>query len=230
MNIDHNTIVTLDELMQFEDNPFDHPIEDIPSYPVQVIDECTKCLGVKPCYIADDSFQCDKDKIFCGMNTLCNRVLTEDWFSDIRIRELADETYLYSNADTFACGCAHGLDFMYPESEDVDMGEQLRIFWHVVQDPFDVLLEKLGLTAEECGNRFYIASDIMHEWLNGGTNPPDSLRLMMANATGLLAIRDLDRSDYSGICPILCNTQPLHILPRRSIQGRTFKKVIYRNM
>lgn len=196
MTINHNVVEPEGKIMQLKDKPTGRLIGNIPSSHAHTVDECIKYLGGKPFNSADSSSQCDNGKTFCIRNALYgydNLIITERRIDDLRNNLLMDDTRFYPDADNFIADCALGVGFMDPESEEVDMAliEQLRILWHTVRDPFDVFLEKLGLTAAKCCNRFNIPFPTLHEWLNGKTPVPDYIRLMMAEAVGLLTIRDL---------------------------------------
>ena len=60
-----------------------------------------------------------------------------------------------------------------------------------MQDPFAELLEKMDLTEADCFIRFCIPLDIIRGWIHGEEPIPTYVRLMMSEAVGLLAIRNL---------------------------------------
>lgn len=196
MNTNRNVVEPKEKIMQLKEKSTGRLIGNIPSSHAQTIDGCITYLGGKPVNNSDGSSQCENGKTFRirdELYTYDDLITTERRIDDLRINLLMDDTRFYPDADNFIADCALGVGFMDPESEEVDMAliEQLRILWHTVRDPFDVFLEKLGLTAAKCCNRFNIPFPTLHEWLNGKTSAPDYIRLMMAEAVGLLTIRDL---------------------------------------
>lgn len=98
----------------------------------------------------------------------------------------------YDDPDAFASDVA--LSLLDPEdpSQEVDMGlyEQLRTLWRVSNAPFRELLALLGLNQSQCATRFCIPLRTVQGWALGERVPPPYLRLMMAEATGILKIRD----------------------------------------
>ena len=80
---------------------------------------------------------------------------------------------------------------LLPEDQDIDpeLVRQLRILWHVAHDPFKDLLKLMDLTQTRCSVRFCIPLRTVQGWANGTRQAPPYIRLMIAEATGLLTIR-----------------------------------------
>lgn len=185
-----------DRVMQLKDKYSGRLIGNIPASCAKTVDECIKYLGGKLTNNADGQPQRNNDKEVIIRDELYvydSLVITERAISAARIDSLVDDTRHYSNAECFVSDCAQGLNFMDPETKELDMVfiEQLGIFWHVVRDSFADLLEKLGMTAADCSVRFCVPMNIVQEWLSGETPVPHYVRLMMAEATGTLTIRNL---------------------------------------
>ena len=68
---------------------------------------------------------------------------------------------------------------------------QFLVLFDVANEPFSSLLARMRLTPLECANRFAIDDETMQDWVSGHDSPPPYVRLMMAEATGLLKLRNL---------------------------------------
>lgn len=188
-----------EKVMQLKYGPFNQLIGNIPASHASTVDECIEYLGGELANREDDSFQHDSIVAFCirdGIYDYDYLYITERGISDLRISLLADDARQYSSAESFAADCALSLNFIDPESTELDttdmaLIEQLQILWHVVQDPISRLVARMGMTIPQCCNRFCIPMDTMQEWISGKMPAPDYVRLMMAEAVGYLTIRNL---------------------------------------
>lgn len=83
---------------------------------------------------------------------------------------------------------------LLPEDADMDpaLWEQLRELWGVAHDPFKDLLRRMGLTQTGCSVRFCIPLRTVQGWALGERECPSYIRLMMAEATGTVRIRDYE--------------------------------------
>lgn len=81
---------------------------------------------------------------------------------------------------------------LLPEDADMDpiLWEQLRIMWHVAHDKFKGLLQQMGLKQTGCATRFCIPLRTVQGWALGERECTPYIRLMMAEATGYLRLRD----------------------------------------
>lgn len=111
--------------------------------------------------------------------------------TDKQIYVCYGETANYTDPDAYASDVA--LSLLDPDTpgQEIDMAlfEQFRTLWHVANDPFKVLLDRMGLTQTECSRRFCIPFRTVQNWAGEVRSAPPYLRLMMAEAVGLLRIR-----------------------------------------
>lgn len=98
----------------------------------------------------------------------------------------------YIDPNAFASDVS--LSFLDPEdpTQEVDMVlyEQLKTLWRVVNDPFRELLSLIGLNQTQCSTRFCIPLRTVQSWALGERPCPSYVRLMMAELTGLLQLRN----------------------------------------
>lgn len=110
--------------------------------------------------------------------------------TDKQIYQLFGEAANYTDPDAFASDAA--LSLLDPDNpgQEVDMGafEQLRTLWHVANDPFRTLLERMGLSQTQCSTRFCIPLRTVQGWAEGSRTPPPYVRLMMAELAGLIKL------------------------------------------
>lgn len=101
------------------------------------------------------------------------------------------EAVHYADPDAFASDVA--LSLLDPEDPDQEVDPetvaQLRILWHVANDPFKGFLHLLGLNQSSCSRRFCIPLRTVQGWALDSRTPPAYIRLMMAELTGLLRVR-----------------------------------------
>lgn len=109
-----------------------------------------------------------------------------------QIYQYFGETTNYDDPGVFASDVALSLLDPDDPNQEVDTGlyEQLRTLWRVANAPFRELLADMGLNQTQCGIRFCIPRRTIQEWAEGRRTPAPYLRLMMAEAVGLLNIRD----------------------------------------
>ena len=175
-----------EKIVQLKDKYTGRLIGNVPISQGKTVDECIRHLKGKATN--------DGGIIIRGsMYDHDGLVAIERKISDDKIYLYAGEGSYYSCADDFASDCAQSFDYMDLETEDVDMTffEQLRILWYVMHDPFTALLEKMELTEADCSIRFCIPLNTIRGWIRGEEPIPAYVRLMMAEAVGLLAIRNL---------------------------------------
>lgn len=67
--------------------------------------------------------------------------------------------------------------------------ESITTIWGVANKPFQELLDDLGLNQSKCSRQFGIPLRTVQDWAGGRREPPQYIRLMMAEAVGLLDIR-----------------------------------------
>lgn len=112
--------------------------------------------------------------------------------NDKQIYCLYGEAANYTDPDAFASDAALSL----LDSENPDQGvnmvlfEQLITLWHVANDPFNKLLKLMNLNQSKCATHFCIPLRTVQDWAGERRTPPPYLRLMMAEAIGLLNIRN----------------------------------------
>lgn len=111
--------------------------------------------------------------------------------TDKQIYAIFGETANYTDPDAFASDVAISLlDPEDPGKEaDMELAEQLRILWHVANDPFRTFLYSLGLSQTQCSMRFCIPLRTVQDWIGERRTPPPYIRLMMAEALGFIQIR-----------------------------------------
>lgn len=68
--------------------------------------------------------------------------------------------------------------------------DQFLILFSIANDPFESLLKRMRMTPQECAYRFAIDGETMREWTSKDS-VPSYVRLMMAEATGVLKLRNL---------------------------------------
>lgn len=111
--------------------------------------------------------------------------------TDKQICRLYGETANYTGPDAYASDVALSpLDPENPEQAvDMALYEQLRTLWHVANDPFKILLTRMGLSQTQCATRFCIPLRTVQNWAGEVNACPPYTRLMMAEAVGLLELR-----------------------------------------
>lgn len=112
--------------------------------------------------------------------------------TDKQIYRLCGETANYTGPDAFASDAALSLlDPDHPGQEvDVALFEGLRNLWHVANDPFKDLLGRMGMSQTDCSRRFCIPLRTVQDWAGERRTPPLYVRMMMAEAAGVLRIRN----------------------------------------
>lgn len=111
--------------------------------------------------------------------------------TDKQIYQLFGETANYMDPDSFASDAA--LSLLNPEKPgqevDIALFEQLRVLWHIANDPFKDLLERMEMNQSQCSRRFCIPLRTVQNWAGEARSALPYVRLMMAEAMGLLDIR-----------------------------------------
>ena len=120
--------------------------------------------------------------------------IADQLVTDADIHDMLKRTGDYPDADTYAHDVYLSPYFVDLYSSDSYQPNpriegQLRILWHVAHDPFQTLLESVWLTPEQCADRFAIDNETMEGWLSGDVAVQPYVRLMIAEATGLLKLR-----------------------------------------
>ena len=82
-----------------------------------------------------------------------------------------------------------------PEAEiDMDLVSNLQVLWHVARDSFRALLKRMGISQTSCATRFCIPLRTVQSWALDERECPSYIRLMMAEATGLISLRSYGQS------------------------------------
>lgn len=112
--------------------------------------------------------------------------------TDKHIWRLYEEAANYTDPDAFASDAVLSLLDPDDPGQEVEMAsfDQLRTLWHVANDSFKALLTRIGLNQTQCAIRFCIPLRTVQGWAGEQRTPPPYLRLMMAEATGVLDLRE----------------------------------------
>lgn len=112
--------------------------------------------------------------------------------TDKQIYQAFGEAVNYTDPDAFASdGALSLLDPDDPGQEvDMDLFEQLRVLWHVANDPFKALLERMGLNQSQCSRRFCVPLRTLQGWAGETRSAPPYVRLMMAELSGIVRLTD----------------------------------------
>lgn len=120
--------------------------------------------------------------------------------TDKQIYQAFGEAVNYTDQDAFASDVA--LSMLEPDKPDqevdLELFEQLRVLWHVANDPFKGLLERMGLNQSQCSRRFCIPLRTIQGWAGETRSAPHYVLLMMAELSGIVRLRD-DKTE--GITP-----------------------------
>lgn len=112
--------------------------------------------------------------------------------TDKQIYSLYGEATNYADPDAFASDAA--LSHLDPDDPgqmvDMNLFEQLCTLWHIANDPFRDLLKIMGLNQTQCSTRFCIPLRTVQDWTGERRTPPPYVRLMMAELTGIVGLRD----------------------------------------
>lgn len=112
--------------------------------------------------------------------------------TDKQIYILYGESTNYKDPDAFASDALISLLDPDEPGQDVDMAmmEPLLMIWHIANDSFRDFLSLIGLNQTQCSNRFCIPLRTVQDWARGVRTPPPYVRLMMAELSGIIDIRD----------------------------------------
>ena len=98
-----------------------------------------------------------------------------------------------TDIDAFASDYATSSEFLDPEDPeqeiDLELFRELRVLWEVAHLPFRNLLGRMGLKQTGCATRFCIPLRTVQGWALGERECPSYVRLMMAEAVGLVRLR-----------------------------------------
>ena len=95
-----------------------------------------------------------------------------------------------NDIDAFSSDWALSSALLPEDAEmDPDLWQQLRTLWEVAHLPFRDLLGRMGLKQIGCSTRFCIPLRTVQGWALGERECPSYVRLMMAEATGLVQLR-----------------------------------------
>lgn len=112
--------------------------------------------------------------------------------TDKQIYRLYGEAANYTDPDAFASDAA--LSLLDPDDPDqevnIALAGHLNELWHVANDPFKSLLERMGLNQTQCSTRFCIPYRTVQGWAGETRSAPPYVRLMMAELTGVVRLRD----------------------------------------
>ncbi len=111
--------------------------------------------------------------------------------TDKQIYTYYGEAAHYTDPDAYASDVACSLlDPDDPDQEpDAALFDQLRTLWHVANDPFKGLLRRMGLSQTQCAVRFCIPLRTIQDWAGERRGCASYLRLMMAEATGVVDLQ-----------------------------------------
>ena len=102
-----------------------------------------------------------------------------------------------ADPEAFASDWVTSSAFIDPEEpeQEIDTGlfRQLQTLWGVAHWPFRELLQRMELSQTGCAQRFCIPLRTVQDWAAEKRTPPAYVRLMMAEAVGLIN-RKLERS------------------------------------
>lgn len=125
--------------------------------------------------------------------------ITNPWSLSSRDQKwLWTQTEFYESAEDFALElCCNQMFF--PEDRLAPIGSDARAdyfdsnrflalkkIWNAAQLPFKEFLALLGLSAQECSDRYCIPYPTIHSWTSGKHNPPLHIRILLARAEGFL--------------------------------------------
>lgn len=171
-------------------------IGSIPAKRARTVDLCIRYLGGET---IDKGTPRWSDK---GDNVIINGkryhyedlAIADQLVTDADIYDMLKRTANYPDADTYAHEVYLSPYFVDLYSSDSYQSNpriegQLRMLWHIAHDTFRTLLGNTGLTPEQCAARFAIDDETMQGWLSGDVAVPPYVRLMIAEATGLLKLR-----------------------------------------
>ncbi len=107
--------------------------------------------------------------------------------TDKQIYTAFGEAAHYTDPDAYVSDMALSSMFLPPDDPgaevDPELVAQLRALWHVANDPFKTLLQRMGLTQARCATRFCVPLRTVQGWALGERECAPYLRLMMAEAT-----------------------------------------------
>lgn len=111
--------------------------------------------------------------------------------TDKQIYQIFGEAYNYASPDAFASGAALFLSGPEEPGREVETAlfKQLRALWHIANDPFKALLERMGMNQSQCSRRFCIPLRTVQNWAGEARSAPPYVRLMMAELTGIVKLR-----------------------------------------
>lgn len=111
--------------------------------------------------------------------------------TDRQINIYFNKAVSYTDPDAFASDVVSSLPDEERTRKDVymDTAGQIRMLWHVAKDPFKVLLSRVSMSQSKCSVRFCIPLRTVQHWCAGDREAPMYVRLMLAEAAGILKIR-----------------------------------------
>ncbi len=114
-----------------------------------------------------------------------NKLFSEIWADAQKIHDINSFVSDWATSSAF-------LDPEDPEQKiDSGMVDQLGRLWQVANLPFRELLKLLGLSQTACSVRFCIPLRTVQGWALGKRQIPSYTRLMMAELTGIVRLRDV---------------------------------------
>lgn len=112
--------------------------------------------------------------------------------TDKQINTLYSETHNYTDPDAYVSDMLTSSLLLDPEDPEqeiaVELTEPLLALWHVANDPFRALLERMGLTQTQCATRFCVPLRTVQDWAGDRREAAPYLRLMMAELTGVVRL------------------------------------------
>lgn len=115
--------------------------------------------------------------------------------NDKQIYRLCGEAANYTDPGGYASDMMMSSILLDENSQNkevnMELENALKDLWHVTNDPFKSFLKRIKLNQTQCSARFCIPLRTVQGWALGERTCPPYIRLMMAEAVGLLDIRGL---------------------------------------
>lgn len=103
------------------------------------------------------------------------------------------DAFNYADPAAFASDWALSSALIDPDdttaTPSTDVYQQLIALWHVANDSFKDFLALIGLNQTGCAIRFCIPLRTVQNWAGGVNSCPPYLRMMMAEAIGIIKLR-----------------------------------------
>lgn len=114
--------------------------------------------------------------------------------TDKQILQVYAEAANYTDPNVYASDILTSSILLDPEDPEqeipLELADQLRTLWHVANDSFKALLERMGLNQTQCATRFCIPLRTVQDWASRKSSASPYIRLMMAELTGLVHLHE----------------------------------------